>query len=59
MSFAEWRQRSKVFAVFAGRAESYGIARAFERVCRAAYKAGVREGMRRAEAATLAKGDKA
>jgi len=51
MSFAEWKERSKLYKAFKDRAERFGIG--YEEVAQAAYKAGERQGRKDAEAACM------
>lgn len=48
MSFAEWKERSKLYKTFKDRAERFGIG--YEKVAQAAYKAGERDGRKQVEA---------
>jgi hypothetical protein len=52
MSFADWKERSKLYKAFKGRAERFGIG--YEEVAQAAYKAGERQGRKDAEWACVA-----
>lgn len=52
MSFANWKERSKLYRTFRDRAINYGIG--YDEVCAAAYKAGERQGHKDAEWALIA-----
>ena len=47
MSFANWKQTSKVYLTWTNRADNYGVD--LDRCCQAAYKAGERQGRKDAE----------